>query len=156
MLGIFAFKIRRYVKKLSNEMAYIFMTMGFVGFILIFAINFIHNDEMYVYKGFFERVGEPDYRIFGKLFLLIPAFIYLEKFFNYENKYFRYVSSISFGIFFIHGLVIVSFNKFIAPKIHNEIGLFIFEFIFTISISILIIEIVKKAFKSRSRYVIGC
>ncbi|WP_425514760.1 acyltransferase family protein [Comamonas fluminis] len=156
MLGLFFFKIRNEIKSLSKSLSTQIIISGILLYAIIASFNsdFDLNGKEYI--PFFEAIGLPNSTTLGKLVLLISIFVFLEKYFNIPNKYLRYISSISFGLFFLHGIFIRIFNKNIEINLQNPFYSALLEFIFVFLSSIITIEFSKKILKHRTRYVIGC
>lgn len=101
-----------------------------------------------------------DLMIFQKILLSIFFTVYLMKYKKKQIKVLNLIAENSFGIFFIHGIIIWLFNAFIFKlKITIEsnsafvyFGLSTFILIISLSITILI----RKALPNKSKYIIGC
>ena len=156
LFGIFFFKIRNLIKSFSNIVAVTIIVAGVLLFAVVtfFYSNFNPNENEYI--PFFEAIGLLNPVVLGKFFLLISISVFLERYYNIHNRYLRYISSISFGLFFLHGIFILIFWKYIGIRSQNSIFAICIEFVFVFLLSIVVIEISKKILKSGTRYVIGC
>lgn len=122
---------------------------------LIFGFLFPGVDSMT--DGFFDGLWHLNYIIVGKFFLLIAIFFIFERYFQKENKIFGYFAKISFGLFFIHGIMCAVFRRITRDVIFSNAYSKLFTEICVVVIaSIVIVYILKKILKKWSRYVIGC
>jgi hypothetical protein len=98
----------------------------------------------------------PDLMVPLKL-ITIPAMLsfcmWLQRF---NVRPLLYFAEISFGLFFVHTLVLkASWAVFFKDWEHGFKG-FVMIFLIVLIISTAIVSIIRKAFKNRSRYIIGC
>lgn len=156
LLGISFFYLGNFFSRISFVNSFLLITAC----VIIFSLSFFCYQNKYwvtsSYQGFFDKVGMLNLLQLGKLVLLIGLFLFLEKFYNYKNKYLSYLAKISFGLFFIHGYYMVFYSRIILPKIENDGLRLIVELAIVIIFSLLTVYAIRKLIPNKSRYVIGC
>ena len=115
-------------------------------------LNFNFKDNL--------KVENFDFMIIQKILLSVFFAIFLMKYKKNKLKILNLFAENSFGIFFIHGICIWTFNTIIL-KLNIELvnkSFFLYfglsTFILTISLAITIL--IRKAFPNKSKYIIGC
>lgn len=121
------------------------------------------SNTVYVPKlsSFQEAATAPYFSFnFAKLKVSLLCIVLLRLFYsvNSEMKMLKLLGDYSFGIYFIH-LYVITAVEMIMKRIHPsfELGLFTFllYIIIVTVVTVLIVAVVKKIFKKKSRYVIG-
>lgn len=106
----------------------------------------------FVYEGF-------DLMLIQKLILCFAFMIWLGQFEKDKNKFLNLISENSFGIFFLHPLLLILTDKtkrmldFTFPENVLLIYLIFYITIFTLSLGITIL--IKRIFPAHSRYIVG-
>lgn len=95
-----------------------------------------------------------DWMVPQKIALIIFLIGILKTFYNREIVYLRKISSISFGLFFIHPWVIFAIGLTKLSDYFSELwgGIFLL----VMSLSIVIVILIQKLICPKSRYLIGC
>jgi peptidoglycan/LPS O-acetylase OafA/YrhL len=137
--------------------------IGFTAaYLIIFYLEMSHLVEVQ-HLHFFESV--PHYFTsqfnWGKLKEMMLAILLLTLFYRLRDKNFSYLAwlgAFSFGIYFVHiyfiNVVEKLLNLFHISRLQNGIGYLAFT-AFIISTSALTVYLIKKAFKEKSRLLIG-
>jgi probable poly-beta-1,6-N-acetyl-D-glucosamine export protein len=107
---------------------------------------------------FAEGLGHLNFRQLGKVGLLITVFLLFQEFLDRPTLVLGYFARVSFGLYFIHGFLMMIFQKVLErteiaqspPLVH-----FVAETAFVLGLSVLLAEATKSMLKARSRYVIG-
>ncbi|MEN3112398.1 acyltransferase [Uliginosibacterium paludis] len=126
--------------------------------LLVFGSSIIVNSEnTHTPPGFMANIGRLDVAQVSKLGLLMILMPLLMKFMNREVRALRFLASISFGLFFLHGFVSFAFS-FTLPMLPEMswMSLFIMETLVVFGASIFIVRTIQKTLRERSRHVIGC
>lgn len=106
---------------------------------------------------FIGTVGKFNYVTMGKLALLVVIFLAFERYLNRPHKTLAFMAKISFGLFFIHGFMIVFFGRWLHNLAYSSLWIEpAAEIGFVILGSIAIVVLIKKITGKWSRYVIGC
>ncbi|MBB5607356.1 MULTISPECIES: acyltransferase [unclassified Janthinobacterium] len=153
-LGMATAKYTSSLDAMSNSFKTIIILVSFSVFLLVGVFYpGMENEPM----GFLGAYGELNYIILGKLALLIFIFFIFEKFFNVKNVFLGFLAKISFGLFFIHGFMMLFFSKFLYGFFYpNSFIKFLCEIVVVIFFSIAVVVLLKRVFGRWSRYVIGC
>lgn len=107
-------------------------------------------------QGFAQGLGHLNHMQLGKLGLLAAFYVVFDKLYNQENRCLGYLAKISFGLFFVHGFVVLALSL-VLPGLGLSNGWMpVVEAGGVVSASVLVVEGIKWAFKGRSRYVVGC
>ncbi len=108
-------------------------------------------------EGFVAGLGHLNHMQLGKLGLLTAIYVVFEKLYNRENRLLGYFAKISFGLFFVHGFVVLALSLLMSRgPLLPAAWLPVVEGACVGVGSVLIVEGLKSAFKHRSRYVLGC
>lgn len=98
--------------------------------------------------------------IFQKILFCFFFMIFLNRFENYKLKLFNIMAENSFGIFFIHGIVIAALlkikTKFDFSFTSNSFIIYCSVAILVFFLSMVVTLFVKRIFPKYSRYLIGC
>lgn len=139
--------------KLKKKELHLFLAgILLAGIPLFFGQEGLIRKPPFIYKGF-------DLMIIQKIVLSIFFMVWLPKFENYKNKIIDLISQNSFGIFFIHPLLLMVLSKsknllnFTFP--FNNYLIFIMVSIIVISLSLAITLLTKRIFPNHSRYIVG-
>ena len=154
VLGIIAAKDAYIIDGLkeSNKKKIIYISL-----VIFFVLGFLFPGFKSLPPSFFSGIGTFNYIMAGKLALLIAIFLLFERFMQNKNNILGYFAKISFGLFFIHGIMEAIFRRgtrdidFGSPvlRFSAEVGVVVF-------VSIVVVFVLKKILKKWSRYVIGC
>ena len=103
--------------------------------------------------------GGMDLMILQKISLCLFFMVYLKRFENYKLRFFEVIATNSFGIFFIHGIVIFII-RLIKEKLDFSFAPNSFIIYFLVAsiiffLSLIVTLIVKRIFPKHSRYLIG-
>ncbi|EZP41384.1 acyltransferase family protein [Janthinobacterium lividum] len=128
-----------------------------ISLVIFFVLGFLFPGFKSLPPSFFSGLGIFNYIMAGKLALLIAIFLLFERFMQHKNNTLGYFAKISFGLFFIHGIMEAIFRRgardidFGSPvlRFSAEVGVVVF-------VSIAVVFVLKKILKKWSRYVIGC
>jgi peptidoglycan/LPS O-acetylase OafA/YrhL len=158
MLGVYLSASHKVREGLYSHYQLVYaLTITFFCILLGFYLytRYVNGSETY---GFINSFGKFNLIQGGKLCMTILLFVAFEHYFNHKNKVLGFFSHISFGIFFIHGFMLIIFSKLVNQwqLTDHPFLLLILETIFGLGGSVLLIEIGKKILGSRSRYVLGC
>jgi len=107
---------------------------------------------------FAEGLGHLNFRQLGKVGLLVTVFLLFQEFLDRPNPVLGYFARLSFGLYFIHGFLMLIFQKVLerAPIAQSpSLVYFAVETAFVLGLSVLLAEATKFTLKARSRYVIG-
>lgn len=129
----------------------------FFGLFIFAVAYYLFNSRIILAEGFVARFGELNLIELGRLGLLISIYSICRVYLNFQSRILAYIANISFGIFFVHGMFVILFERILA-NFQFRISLFVLvvQFFFVMLFSILVIEVVRKVFPGRSHYVLGC
>ena len=156
ILGVYFSTFSQFrIKLLHNYKMVFFLTISvFISLEILYLYNYNYN----INQGFFASLGKFNFIHAGKLCMTVFLFVAFERYINHKTKYLSYFSNISFGIFFVHGFMLLIFSKLMNMfgGISDPILSLILETIIGLGGSVLVIYIGKKILGTRSRYVLGC
>lgn len=154
ILGVYFSTFSQFrIKLLHNYKMVFFLTISvFISLEILYLYNYNIN------QGFFASLGKFNFIHAGKLCMTVFLFVAFERYINHKTKYLSYFSNISFGIFFVHGFMLLIFSKLMNMfgGVSDPILSLILETIIGLGGSVLVIYIGKKILGTRSRYVLGC
>ena len=154
LLGIIAAKDAAIIdglKKITKTKIIVISLFVFV------VLGFLFPGYKNLPPGFFGGLGVFNYVVTGKLALLVAIFLLFERFMEHKNSSLGYIAKISFGLFFIHGIMAALFHM--AARYINfggQVFKFLVETSVVIFVSVVVVFVLKKILKKWSRYVIGC
>ena len=155
ILGVYFSTFSQFrIKLLHNYKMVFFLTISvFISLEILYLYNYNYN----INQGFFASLGKFNFIHAGKLCMTVFLFVAFERYINYKTKYLSYFSNISFGIFFVHGFMLLIFSKLMnmLGGVIDPILSLILETIIGLGGSVLVIYIGKKILGTRSRYVLG-
>jgi len=106
------------------------------------------------------KVENFDFMIIQKIFLSVFFAIYLMNFKNIKLKTLNLIAENSFGIFFIHGICIWTFNTIILKLniviVNKSFVLYLALSTFILTLSLAITMLIRKSFPNKCKYIIGC
>lgn len=128
---------------------------GSVAIFLLFGFLYPGIEEEPV--GFLSSLGSLNFLNVGKLAFLVAIFFIFERYLERKNNVLGYLAKISFGLFFIHGFMILIFAR-IARDVDfgNAYVRFFSEVAIVVFVSIAVVFLIKVVLGKRSRYVVGC
>jgi hypothetical protein len=130
----------------------------FISGIILSAISLFFGKVANPHKSAFSYEGF-DLMIIQKIALCFAFMTWLGRYENNKNKFMNLISENSFGIFFIHPILLILVEKikrtmdFKFP-INNFLIYIVFSTLI-FSLSLLITILIKRAFPTKSRYIIG-
>lgn len=155
ILGIFFSVDYFYLKKFNSWIVYIILA-----FIVI--ISFLMQCEVgqiLEYNGNLI-LSNFDFMIYQKLSLTMLLFLVFSRFKNLNFSLLHSIGNSSFGIFFIHGIVIYLINIFLrhthVKYTTDSLWVYMLMSIFVVIVSFLIVNIIRKILGVNSKFYIGC
>jgi hypothetical protein len=128
-----------------------------LGLIIFFAAAWGFESNVVEPMGFQEGWGKLNLIQLGKLSFLVVVFLLFERYLVKPQKILGYLAEISFGLFFIHGFLMLIFlriGKYLV--LSNPFAMFVLEFSLVVLGSMLVVFSIKFVLGKQSRYVIGC
>ena len=162
MFGMYLKQKQEFFYKNSSLLSMVF---GF-GFILVIFFKVFLNDFDLSVRGVSQVINIDQLKmLLGSVFFLTILFLIEKRMDNYKNNYLQsfflnplaILATYSFGIFFIHGLVIKLVRKMHLILI-GEITTVINYIVFSVSvilISLVMVVLIHRVLGKKSRYVIG-
>ena len=106
------------------------------------------------------RLSNLDFMVVQKLILTIVLFFLLSKIKEYNFAFINTLAKFSFGIFFIHGIIIFFINQLLRHYSFifstNNFMIYVLISMFILYISFLTVLFIKKIIGDNSKYFIGC
>lgn len=154
LLGIIAAKDIIFIEVLKESTKAKIISISLIVF---FVLGFLFPGFKSLPPSFFSGVGTFNYVMAGKLALLIAIFLLFERFMEHKNSILGYFAKISFGLFFIHGIMAAIFHRAARDiDFGSPVLRFVAEICVVIFVSIAVVFVLKKILRKWSRYVIGC
>lgn len=137
-----------------SSAAWAWMLVG----LLVFAYGlWLHGSLDLQPQTFQEAWGRPNAVEVSKVGLLMTLFVAFSRWLSRPVPVLAHLAKISFGIYFVHGFVGVGFSYFERIVQMQDSRLVpLVEFAFVLTLSTLIVETIRRATPSKSRYVLGC
>jgi surface polysaccharide O-acyltransferase-like enzyme len=148
----------------ENELFYHiekFSTLIVCLWLIVFATNFLYakvHGNLHSVELFSAENGIFDIELAHKLIACLIFIYYLKKYDNFIRKLkLGYLADRSFGVYFIHGyllIFLVKLNELYTIDAQNIVKYFLSVVLIVIS-SIAFLQLSKKIFRSKSRYITG-
>jgi peptidoglycan/LPS O-acetylase OafA/YrhL len=155
LLGVFVSSDYSYLLKFNSWIVYFILSF----IVLISFLVQLKIDQFIEFNGKL-MLSNFDFMVYQKFSFTLLLFLLFSRFKDFNSSLIHNIGNDSFGIFFIHGIVIYMINICLRHLhiLYKTDSLFIYFLvgIFVTTVSFLVVRTIRKILGENSKFVIGC